>query len=82
MTSTNKGENAKGINAYLSIIFVEFVTSLLYSMSYEFIIWLHKMHFPGYQLLMQAIEAEIRSHKLGIVADDLVPKYSISDLCC
>lgn len=29
---------------------------------------------------MQAIEAEIRSHKLGIVAEDLVPKYSISDL--
>lgn len=27
---------------------------------------------------MQAIEAEIRSHKLGIVAEDLVPKYSIS----
>lgn len=40
------------------------------------------MHFPGYQLLMQAIEAEIRSHRLGIVAEDLVPKYSISDLCC
>lgn len=39
------------------------------------------MHFPGYQLLMQALEAEIRS-QLGIVAEDLVPKYSISDLCC
>lgn len=24
---------------------------------------------------MQAIEAEIRSHRLGIVAEDLVPKY-------
>lgn len=31
---------------------------------------------------MQAIEAEISLHKLGIVAEDLVPKYSISDLCC
>lgn len=81
MTSTNKGGNAKGINAYLSIIFIEFITSLLYYMSYEFIIWLHKIHFPGYQLLMQALEAEIRS-QLGIVAEDLVPKYSISDLCC
>lgn len=30
---------------------------------------------------MQALEAEIRS-QLGIVAEDLVPKYSISDLCC
>lgn len=47
-------------------------------MSYEFIIWLHKIHFPGYQF----IEAEIRSHMLGMVAEDLVPKYSISDLCC
>lgn len=81
MTSTNKGGNAKGIKAYLSIIFIEFITSLLYYMSYEFIIWLHKIHFPGYQLLMQALEAEIRS-QLGIVAEDLVPKYSISDLCC
>lgn len=34
----NKGENVKGINVYLLIIFVEFVIFLLYFMLYEFII--------------------------------------------
>lgn len=51
-----------------------------------YVIWIYYMiiwnTFPWYQLLMQAIEAEIRSHRLGIVAEDLVPKYSVSDLCC
>lgn len=34
----NKGENVKGINVYLLIIFIEFIIFLLYYMLYEFII--------------------------------------------